>query len=168
MKNFIFAMCGFLMMSLVSLGVQASSFSEPILPKSDVVMVDVGLPMIQNEVVKIVPMDYLVETTLYKLHHDAKYLTGCEVCELAAYGGQGVRVADCNPSVKKAVGLFDSLRRTRSGCACVLFILPYFPALRRCFFCGGGGDGAFLPGRLFPRGGRRLPPLRRWPHRSAG
>ena len=62
MKNFIFAMCGFLMMSLVSLGVQASSFSEPILPKSDVVMVDVGLPMIQNEVVKIVPMDYLVLT----------------------------------------------------------------------------------------------------------
>ena len=62
MKNFIFAMCGFLMMSLVSLGVQASSFSEPILPKSGVVMVDVGLPMIQNAVVKIVPMDYLVLT----------------------------------------------------------------------------------------------------------
>lgn len=62
MKNFIFAMCGFLMMSLVSLGVQASNISEPILPKSDVVMVDVGLPMIQNEVVKIVPMDYLVLT----------------------------------------------------------------------------------------------------------
>lgn len=62
MKNFIFAMCGFLMMSLVSLSVQASSISEPIPSKSDVSVVDVGLPMIQNDVVKIVPMDYLVLT----------------------------------------------------------------------------------------------------------
>ena len=29
MKNFIFAMCGFLMMSLVSLSVQASSVESP-------------------------------------------------------------------------------------------------------------------------------------------
>ena len=61
MKNFIFAMCGFLMTSLVSLSVQASSVESP---KCEYVnpSVDVGLPMIQNEVVKIVPMDYLVLT----------------------------------------------------------------------------------------------------------
>ena len=61
MKNFIFAMCGFLMMSLVSLCVQASSISESILSKSDVMVVDVGLPMIQNDTV-IVSMDYWVLT----------------------------------------------------------------------------------------------------------
>lgn len=59
MKNFIFALCGFLMMSLVSLNVQASSISEPIPSKSDV-SVNVGLPMIQNDVVTVIPMDFLV------------------------------------------------------------------------------------------------------------
>ena len=46
MKNFIFAMCGFLMMSLVSLDVQASSVESP---KCEYVnpSVDVGLPDIQ-------------------------------------------------------------------------------------------------------------------------
>ena len=46
MKNFIFAMCGFLMMSLVSLDVQASSVESP---KCEYVnpSVDVGLPEIQ-------------------------------------------------------------------------------------------------------------------------
>ena len=46
MKNFIFAMCGFLMMSLVSLSVQASSVESP---KCEYVnpSVDVGLPDIQ-------------------------------------------------------------------------------------------------------------------------
>ena len=46
MKNFIFAMCGFLMMSLVSLGVQASRVESP---KCEYVnpSVDVGLPDIQ-------------------------------------------------------------------------------------------------------------------------
>lgn len=48
MKNFIFAMCGFLMMSLVSLGVQASSVSERISCKSELAAVDVGLPDIQS------------------------------------------------------------------------------------------------------------------------
>ena len=52
MKNFIFALCGCLMMSLVSLNVQASGVSEPIPCKSDV-SVDVGLPMIQTDVVTI-------------------------------------------------------------------------------------------------------------------
>lgn len=61
MKKFIFAMCGFLMMSLVSLGVQASNISEPILSKSDVAAVDVGFPTIQNDIV-IVTMDYWMLT----------------------------------------------------------------------------------------------------------
>lgn len=59
MKNFIFALCGFLMMALMPLNVQASSVSEPIPSKSDV-SVNVGLPMIQNDVVTIIPMDFLV------------------------------------------------------------------------------------------------------------
>lgn len=59
MKNFIFALCGFLMMALMPLNVQASSISEPISSKSDV-SVNVGLPMIQNDVVTIIPMDFLV------------------------------------------------------------------------------------------------------------
>lgn len=59
MKNFIFALCGFLMMTFASLSVQASSISEPIPPKSDI-SVNVGLPMIQNDVVAIIPMDLLV------------------------------------------------------------------------------------------------------------
>lgn len=62
MKNFIFALCGFLMMIFVSLSMKAS-VSEPVLFKSDVTIVDVGMPTIQNDVVKIVPMDYLVVTT---------------------------------------------------------------------------------------------------------
>lgn len=62
MKNFIFAFCGFLMMALMSLNVQASSISEPIPSKSDV-SVNVGLPMIQNDVVTIIPVDFLVVTT---------------------------------------------------------------------------------------------------------
>lgn len=62
MKNFIFALCGFLMMTFASLSVQAS-VSEPILSKSDV-SVNVGLPMVQNDVVTFIPMDYLVVTAL--------------------------------------------------------------------------------------------------------
>lgn len=60
MKNFVFALCGFLMMTFASLSVQAS-VSEPILSKSDV-SVNVGLPMVQNDVVTFIPMDYLVVT----------------------------------------------------------------------------------------------------------
>lgn len=60
MKNFVFALCGFLMMTFASLGVQAS-VSEPVLFKSDV-PVNVGLPMVQNDVVTFIPMDYLVVT----------------------------------------------------------------------------------------------------------
>lgn len=60
MKNFIFALCGFLMMALMSLNVQASSI-EPIPSKSDV-SVNVGLPMIQDDVVTIIPFDFMVVT----------------------------------------------------------------------------------------------------------
>lgn len=60
MKNLIFALCGFLMMTLMSLSIQAS-VNEPILSKSDV-SVNVGLPMVQNDVVTFIPMDYLVLT----------------------------------------------------------------------------------------------------------
>lgn len=62
MKNFIFAMCGFLMMSLVSLGVQASSISEPIPSKSELSAVDVGLPDIQYVTFEAAPLNCFVLT----------------------------------------------------------------------------------------------------------
>lgn len=62
MKNFIFAMCGFLMMSLVSLSVQASDVSERIPCKSELAAVDVGLPNIQFITLEAVPADCVVLT----------------------------------------------------------------------------------------------------------
>lgn len=62
MKNFIFAMCGFLMMSLVSLDVQASGVSERITCKSELAAVDVGLPDIQFITLEVVPADCVVLT----------------------------------------------------------------------------------------------------------
>lgn len=61
MKNFIFAMCGFLMMSLVSLSVQAASVESP---KCEYVnpSVDVGLPDIQFITLETVPADCVVLT----------------------------------------------------------------------------------------------------------
>lgn len=61
MKNFIFAMCGFLMMSLVSLSVQASSVESP---KCEYVnpSVDVGLPDIQFITLETAPADCVVLT----------------------------------------------------------------------------------------------------------
>ena len=61
MKNFIFAMCGFLMMSLVSLSVQASSVKSP---KCEYVnpSVDVGLPDIQCITFEASPVDCVVLT----------------------------------------------------------------------------------------------------------
>lgn len=50
-------------MLFASVNVQAS-VSEPIPSKSDVSVVDVGLPVMQNSIVQIVPMDYLVMTAL--------------------------------------------------------------------------------------------------------
>lgn len=61
MKNFIFALCGFLVMSLVSLNVQASdveSFNcEYVTPS-----VDVGLPGIQCVTFEAAPMICFVQT----------------------------------------------------------------------------------------------------------
>ena len=61
MKNFIFAMCGFLMMSLVSLSVQASSVESP---KCEYVnpSVDVGLPDIQYVTFEAAPLNCFVLT----------------------------------------------------------------------------------------------------------
>lgn len=61
MKNFIFAMCGFLMMSLVSLSVQASSVESP---KCEYVnpSVDVGLPDIQFITLEAAPIDCVMLT----------------------------------------------------------------------------------------------------------
>lgn len=62
MKNFIFAMCGLFMMSLVSLSVQASSVSERIPCKSELAAADVGLPDIQFITLEAVPADCVVLT----------------------------------------------------------------------------------------------------------
>ena len=61
MKNFIFAMCGFLMMSLVTLNVQESSVESP---KCEYVnpSVEVGLPDIQFITLEIAPVDCVVLT----------------------------------------------------------------------------------------------------------
>lgn len=48
-------------MLFASVNAQAS-VSGPIPSKSDVSAVDVGLPVVQNSIVKIVPMDYMVMT----------------------------------------------------------------------------------------------------------
>lgn len=66
MKNFIFAMCGFLMMSLVSLSVQASSVESP---KCEYVnpSVDVGLPDIQFITLETAPADCVVLTMTHPM-----------------------------------------------------------------------------------------------------
>lgn len=62
MKNFIFAMCGFLMMSLVSLSMQASSVSESSKCEYVTLSVDVGLPDIQCVTFEAAPMNCFVLT----------------------------------------------------------------------------------------------------------
>lgn len=66
MKNFIFAMCGFLMMSLVSLSVQASSVEsskcEYVTPS-----VDVGLPDIPFITLEADPVDCVVLTMTHPM-----------------------------------------------------------------------------------------------------
>lgn len=62
MKKFIFAMCGFLMMSLVSLNVQASSVSEPSKCEYTTPSFDVGLPDIQCVTFEAAPMICFVLT----------------------------------------------------------------------------------------------------------
>ena len=61
MKNFIFAMFGFLMMSLVSLNVQASGVESPKCEYMNL-SVDVGLPDIQFITLKTAPADCIVLT----------------------------------------------------------------------------------------------------------
>lgn len=61
MKNFIFAMCGFLMMSLVSLSVQASSI-ESSKCEYTTPSFDVGLPDIQCITFESAPVNYFVQT----------------------------------------------------------------------------------------------------------
>lgn len=61
MKNFIFAMCGFLMMSLVSLGVQASSI-ESSKCEYTTPLFDVGLPDIQCVTFEAAPVNCFVLT----------------------------------------------------------------------------------------------------------
>lgn len=62
MKNFIFAMCGFLMMSLISLSVQASSISEPSKCEYVTPLFDVGLPDIQCVTFEVDPVNCFVLT----------------------------------------------------------------------------------------------------------
>ena len=61
MKNFIFAMCGFLMMSLVSLSVQAASVESPKCEYMNL-SVDVDLPDIQFITLETAPADFVVLT----------------------------------------------------------------------------------------------------------
>lgn len=61
MKNFIFAMCGFLMMSLVSLSVQAASVESPKCEYMNL-SVDVDLPDIQFITLETAPADCVVLT----------------------------------------------------------------------------------------------------------
>lgn len=64
MKNFIFAMLGFLAMPLASLDVQASSVTENIPCKSELSAVDVGQQGVQWTTLEVVPNDcFLSEVT---------------------------------------------------------------------------------------------------------
>lgn len=62
MKNFIFAMCGFLMMSLVSLSVQASSISESSKCEYVIPLFNVGLPDIQCATFEVAPVNCFAST----------------------------------------------------------------------------------------------------------
>ena len=90
MKNFIFAMCGFLMMSLVSLSVQAASVKSP---KCEYVnpSVDVGLPDIQFITLETVPADCVVLTMtppVFLVANNPAMM--CSIKEEAAI--QGIRI----------------------------------------------------------------------------
>ena len=83
MKNFIFAMCGFLMMSLVSLSVQASSVESP--------SVNAGLPDIQSITLETAPADCVVLTipqTIFLVANNPAMM--CSIKEEAAI--QGIRI----------------------------------------------------------------------------
>ena len=87
MKNFIFAMCGFLMMSLVSLSVQASSVNPS---------VDVGLPDIQFITLETAPADCVVLTMtppVFLVANNPAMM--CSMKEEAAIQGIRINVPKC-------------------------------------------------------------------------
>ncbi len=90
MKNFIFAMCGFLMMSLVLLSVQASSVESP---KREYVnpSVDVGLPDIQFITLETAPA-YCVALTDHTSRLLGCKLTGYDVFDEEEAAIQGIRI----------------------------------------------------------------------------
>lgn len=95
MKNFIFAMCGFLMMSLVSLSVQASSVESP---KCEYVnpSVNAGLPDIQSITLETAPADCVVLTipqTIFLVANNPAMM--CSMKEEAAIQGIRINVPKC-------------------------------------------------------------------------
>ena len=95
MKNFIFAMCGFLMMSLVSLSVQASSVKSP---KCEYVnpSVDVGLPDIQFITLETAPADCVVLTMTHPMFLVANNpAMMCSIKEGMAIQGVRINVPKC-------------------------------------------------------------------------
>ena len=95
MKNFIFAMCGFLMMSLVSLSVQASSVESP---KCEYVnpSVDVGLPDIQFITLETAPADCVVLTMTHPMFLVANNpAMMCSIKEGMAIQGVRINVPKC-------------------------------------------------------------------------
>ena len=95
MKNFIFAMCGFLMMSLVSLSMQASSVESP---KCEYVnpSVDVGLPDIQFITLETVPADCVVLTMTHPMFLVANNpAMMCSIKEGMAIQGVRINVPKC-------------------------------------------------------------------------
>lgn len=95
MKNFIFAMCGFLMMSLVSLGVQASSVESP---KCEYVnpSVDVGLPDIQFVTLETASADCVVLTMpqiMFLVANNPAMM--CSMKEGTAIQGKQISVPKC-------------------------------------------------------------------------
>ena len=95
MKNFIFAMCGFLMMSLVSLSVQASSVESP---KCEYVnpSVDVGLPDIPFITLEVAPVDGIVLTMPKSMFLVASNpIMVCSMKEETAIQGIRINVPKC-------------------------------------------------------------------------
>lgn len=95
MKNFIFAMFGFLMMSLVSLNVQASGVESPKCEYMNL-SVDVGLPDIQFITLKTAPADCIVLTmpqTMFLVANNPAMM--CSMKEETAIQGKQISVPKC-------------------------------------------------------------------------
>ena len=93
MKNFIFAICGFLMMSLVSLSVQASSIEsfkcEYVAPS-----VDGGLSSIQRFALEATPIDCLVLSAPQPIFMIA-YSSVMQPTTITAMQGKQITVPKC-------------------------------------------------------------------------